>query len=247
MLSIRDMAVAKKFLFENDFDDPMPAKKAKAPAASVVAKASQVPEPAPEPPAPTFSEADLAAACAEARHLGEQEGHRRGLTEGQQRLEAQIAAALSTISAQLTLAVRTATETPVNMTMAATDLAMAIIRKLHPALAARRGLEEIEAALAGCMEQLKSEPRLVAYVPVGLLDAMNERIGQISASRGFDGRIVLIGDEALGDSDCRIEWPDGGLERDCNRVWQDIEAALDHCRSVADVPLELIDGGAAAE
>src|SRR5215475_3308048 len=101
------MIVAKKFLFENDFDDPMPIKE-KASAAQVASKQVPVstPEPIIEPVAPSFSEAELAAACEKARKQGEQDGHKRGVIEGQQRLEAQIAAALSTISAQLTLAVR---------------------------------------------------------------------------------------------------------------------------------------------
>lgn len=226
------MAVAKKFLFENSFDDPLPPAKAKA--SPVVAMPEPEPEPEPVPPAPTFSEEELAAAKAEAKRQGEQEGHRRGLAEGQKRLEAQIATALSTISEQLGAAVRAATEAPVETTTAAIELAMAIIRKLHPALAAKRGLDEIEAVLADCLDQLKNEPRLVAYVPAALLDSMNERVAQVSASRGFDGRIVLIGDETLGDSDCRIEWADGGLERDCNRIRQDIEAALERCLTVGE-------------
>jgi|APAra7269097559_1048567.scaffolds.fasta_scaffold09598_3 flagellar assembly protein FliH len=224
------MIVAKKFLFENDFDDPMPVKE-KAASAPVTNKPApvSVPEPVVEPPTPTFSEEDLAAACDEARKQGEQTGHQRGLVEGQQRLEAQMAAALSTISAQLTLAVRAATEAPVEITVAATELAMAILRKMHPALSAKRGLDEVEGVLAGCLEQLKNEPRLVAYVPNQLLDPLNERVTAISAARGFEGRVVLIGDPDLADSDCRIEWADGGLERDTRRLWSDIEAALDRC------------------
>ena len=123
------MIVAKKFLFENDFDDPMPVRE-KAASAQVANKPApvSVPEPVIEPPTPTFSEEELAAACDEARKQGEQAGHQRGLVEGQQRLEAQMAAALSTISAQLTLAVRAATEAPIEITQAATELAMAILR-----------------------------------------------------------------------------------------------------------------------
>jgi flagellar assembly protein FliH len=224
------MIVAKKFLFENDFDEPMPVKD-KAAAAQVQNKPApvSVPEPVIEPPAPTFSEEDLAAACEQARKQGEQAGHQRGLVEGQQRLEAQMAAALSTISAQLTLAVRAATEAPVEITQAATELAMAILRKMHPALSAKRGLDEVEGVLAGCLDQLRNEPRLVAYVPNQLLDPLNERVAAISAARGFEGRVVLIGDPELADSDCRIEWADGGLERDTRRLWSDIEAALDRC------------------
>jgi flagellar assembly protein FliH len=224
------MTVAKKFLFENDFDDPMPIKE-KALAAQLVNKQAAVstPEPVIEPEAPSFSEEELIAACEQARKIGDQEGHKRGVIEGQQRLEAQIAAALSTISAQLTLAVRAATEAPVDITQAATDLALAILRKMHPALSAKRGLDEVEAVLASCLEQLKNEPRLVAYVPNELLDPLNERVNAISAARGFEGRVVLIGDPELADSDCRIEWADGGLERDTRRLWGDIESALDRC------------------
>jgi flagellar assembly protein FliH len=223
------MNVAKKFLFENSFDDPMPIRE-KTSAAQLVNKPAMVSTPEPvEPTAPTFSEAELAAACERARTMGDQDGHKRGIVEGQQRLEAQIAAALSTISAQLTLAVRAATEAPIEVTQAATDLALAILRKMHPALSAKRGLDEVEAVLASCLEQLKNEPRLVAYVPNQLLDPLNERVSTISAARGFEGRVVLIGDPELADSDCRIEWADGGLERDTRRLWGDIEAALDRC------------------
>lgn len=224
------MIVAKKFLFENDFDDPAPIK-AKVPVPQAVSQPAPVsiPEPVVAPAAPSFSEDELAAACEQARKQGEQQGHQRGLVEGQQRLEAQMAAALSTISAQLTLAVRAATEAPVEITQAATELAMAILRKMHPALSAKRGLVEVEGVLADCLEQLKNEPRLVAYVPNQLLDPLNERVATISAARGFEGRVVLIGDPDLADSDCRIEWADGGLERDTRRLWSDIEAALDRC------------------
>lgn len=224
------MIVAKKFLFENDFDDPMPMRE-KAPAPQVVSKAAPVavPEVVATPPAATFTETELAAACDQARQLGDQAGYQRGVVDGQQRLEAQLTAALSTISAQLTLAVRAATEAPVEITQAATDLALAIMRKMHPALAAKHGLDEVEGVLAACLEQLKNEPRLVAYVPNALLDPLNERVATISAARGFEGRIVLIGDPELADSDCRIEWADGGLERDTRRLWADIEGALDRC------------------
>lgn len=222
------MIVTKKFLFENDFDDTLPFKEKGSPAVQHVSKvAVSIPEPAPQPAAPSYSEEQLAAACEEARKRGDQEGHRRGFAEGQQHLEKQIASALSMISSQVTQAVRVATEVPVEITSAATDLALAILRKMHPALSAKHGLDEVEGVLAACLDQLKTEPRLVAYVPNQLLDPLNERVSTISASRGFEGRIVLIGDPDLADSDCRIEWADGGLERDTRQIWTDIEAALD--------------------
>ena len=59
------------------------------------------------------------------------------------------------------------------------------------------------------------------------LDALQERLTQLSASSGFEGRVVLIGDDAMGESDCRVEWADGGVEREAGRIWRAVEEALD--------------------
>ena len=73
---------------------------------------------------------------------------------------------------------------------------------------------------------MKQEPRLVAYVHSARLDALQERLAQLSASSGFEGRVVLIGDDEMGQSDCRVEWADGGVEREAGRIWRAIEEAL---------------------
>jgi len=106
------------------------------------------------------------------------------------------------------------------------ELAMAIVKKLHPALVERQGLAEIESVLGQCLESLKQEPRLVAYVHSARLDALQERLTQLSGSAGFEGRVVLIGDDAMGESDCRVEWADGGVEREAGRIRRSIEDAL---------------------
>ena len=106
------------------------------------------------------------------------------------------------------------------------DLALAIVRKLHPALVERQGLAEIESVLSQCLESLKQEPRLVTYVHSARLDALQERLAQLSTSTGFEGRVVLIGDDAMGESDCRVEWADGGVEREAGRIWRAVEEAL---------------------
>jgi flagellar assembly protein FliH len=88
--------------------------------------------------------------------------------------------------------------------------------------------------LGQCLESLKQEPRLVAYVHSARLDALQERLTQLSASAGFEGRVVLIGDDAMGQSDCRVEWADGGVEREAGRIWRTIEDALTRYVAVDD-------------
>jgi flagellar assembly protein FliH len=103
---------------------------------------------------------------------------------------------------------------------------MAIVKKLFPALAARDGIAEIEGILTQCLGSQKQEPRLVAYVSAAQLDALQGRLAELTAANGFEGRVVLIGDDKMADSDCRVEWADGGVERDSNQIWRTIEDAI---------------------
>ena len=233
------MAVVRKFLFDNDFGEAPQSSvggsvggaqaKGSAPAGAK-AKGGVAP---PAPPPPMFTEAEMQGACDIARRKGEEAGATRGRSEAVAAFDKQVAATLSTI-AQQTAAIAKGIAAEAQAAGKSVDLAMAIVRKLHPALVERQGLAEIESVLAQCLESLKQEPRLVAYVHSVRLDALQERLTQLSASSGFDGRVVLIGDDAMGESDCRVEWADGGVEREAGRILRAVEEALARYIAVED-------------
>ena len=102
----------------------------------------------------------------------------------------------------------------------------AIIAKLLPGLAARDPLTEVETFARSCLHEIIDEPRVVLRVPAGLYDAMRERLEPIAAASGYGGRIVLLADDTLTAGDARIEWADGGAERDLARQIDDIAARL---------------------
>jgi flagellar assembly protein FliH len=233
------MAVVRKFLFDNDFGEApqssVGGSVGGAPlkgSASAGAKGS-APVAPPAPPPPMFTEAEMQGACDIARRKGEEAGATRGRNEAVAAFDKQVAATLSTI-AQQTAAIAKNIAAEAQAAGKSADLALAIVRKLHPALAERHGLAEIESVLGQCLESLKQEPRLVAYVHSARLDALQERLAQLSASSGFEGRVVLIGDDAMGESDCRVEWADGGVEREAGRIWRAVEEALARYIAVED-------------
>ena len=41
-----------------------------------------------------------------------------------------------------------------------------------------------------------------------------EKLEENARMRGFEGRLVVTPDEAMAPGDCRIEWADGGVNRD---------------------------------
>ncbi len=220
------MAVVRKFLFDNDFGEAPQSNVGGAPAkggaAGKGAPAAAVPA---APPPPMFTEAEMQGACDIARRKGEEAGVARGRNEAVAAFDKHVAATLSAI-AQQTTAIAKGIAAEAQAAGKSVDLALAIVRKLHPALVERQGLAEIESVLSQCLESLKQEPRLVAYVHSVRLDALQERLTQLSASSGFEGRVVLIGDDAMGESDCRVEWADGGVEREAGRIWRAVEEAL---------------------
>ncbi|WP_119301912.1 FliH/SctL family protein [Dongia deserti] len=219
------MAVVRKFLFDNDFGEAPQGAVGGARAKGAPAGASSTPAAPPAPPAPIFTEAEMQGACDVARRKGEEAGVVRGRNEAISAFDKQVAATLSSL-AQQTAAIAKSVAAEAQAAGKSVDLALAIVRKLHPTLVERQGLAEIESVLGQCLESLKQEPRLVAYVHSARLDALQERLAQLSASTGFEGRVVLIADDAMGESDCRVEWADGGVEREAGRIWRAIEETL---------------------
>jgi flagellar assembly protein FliH len=225
------MAVVRKFLFDNDFGEA-PQSNAGVQRGAKGASAGAPAAPA-VPPPPMFTEAELQGACDVARRKGEEAGMARGRTEAVTAFDKQVASTLTQI-AQQSVAIAKTVAAEASAAGQSVELALAIVRKLHPTLVERHGLAEIEAILGQCLESLKQEPRLVAYVNSARLDALQERLGQLSAASGFEGRVVLIGDDAMGQSDCRVEWADGGVEREAGRIWRTIEEALTRYLAVED-------------
>jgi flagellar assembly protein FliH len=66
-----------------------------------------------------------------------------------------------------------------------------------------------------------------------LLDPMKQRVDALAEAAGYEGRIVLLVDETIPDGDVRVEWADGGAERDSARLWRDVDAAL---KRLTDAP-----------
>ena len=225
------MNVARKFLFDLDFDAPVTPAAGRGKAAPVV-EAS--PPPPPPPPEPTFSEAELAKAVAEAKTAGEKDGFAKGRAEAMTQIEKQISTTLSAMAGHIIAATETAAGERKDIASTAVEVARAVLQKLHPELARQRGLVEIEGILGRCIDSLKNEPRLVVYVSSEHLDELKRRVDTMTSNKGFEGRIVLIAEEAMKPGDCRVEWADGGMERSSTAIWAEIEAVLDRSRALAE-------------
>jgi flagellar assembly protein FliH len=58
------------------------------------------------------------------------------------------------------------------------------------------------------------------------LDALRESIEGSAARSGFEGKLVFLTDERIASGDLRIEWADGGAERDQAALWAEIDGVI---------------------
>jgi flagellar assembly protein FliH len=160
--------------------------------------------------APEAHEAAVAAA--------ERRGYQRGLAaaEAQARTEAErrtasayerIAGALARLAGEMK-AVEYRLETE------AVAVAVATARKLAPALIAREPFAEIAALASDCLNACTAAPHVAVRVNNELYAEARERLEGIARGRGFEGRLVVLGETEVAPGDCRIEWADGGVVRD---------------------------------
>ncbi len=166
------------------------------------------------PAKPTFTLAEHALKLAEA----ETAAHRRGYAEAQAdaKIEAdrRIADALERIATRLSEANAALQAIETRLECEAVEVAVAVARKLAPALIAREPFAEIAALASDCFRQLVSSPHIVVRVNDGLYAATKEKLDDIVRARGFEGRLVVLAEPTIAMGDCRIEWADGGINRD---------------------------------
>jgi flagellar assembly protein FliH len=197
------MALAQKFLFDISFD---------APGGDARQRGSITPAEA------VFTRADLDAARAES--------HAAGRAEALSQREQHVAEALGAIAQNLADILAARDEARRTNERSTIELTRAIAGRLFPALMRKGALAELEAIVIQCMREAVAEPRMVVRVPDALFEAAQLRLAPLAAGNGYPGKLIILADEALGESDCRVEWADGGAERDSARSWREIEAAI---------------------
>lgn len=103
------------------------------------------------------------------------------------------------------------------------SLALAIARKLAGDALAIAPHNDLERFLGECLHKLHREARLVVTVTPMNADHLRSRIEEIVDQNGFAGRVIVVPEPSMGPADCRIEWADGGIERNLEATFASIE------------------------
>ncbi len=208
------MNQAEKFLFETSFDgedgDPLS------------------PEARREAEKPAYGEEELA----RARDEGFAAGREQGMKEAAASIDNAAARALETLAARMQELFPALKADCERRNAEALQAAMIVVRKLFPILNETNATAELEGLVCQCLEHLHDEPRVVIRVSDALLDPLRARLEALTARCGYEGKIVLLAEEALQPGDVRVEWADGGAERNSQRLWGQVDEIVARAASL---------------
>ena len=232
-------ATAKPFLFEQSFDEEamQRARERKRREKEEAARAAELAEQNQTPPPPTFTEEELQAAQATAW----QEGHQAGIVDAQQKQEAQTLSLLENLSAQISgMHVH---QDLANERIAAemTGFSLEVCRRILPSFVDSHGGEELRDLLADCLEKITPASRILITVSPDSLGLLEPQVDVLAARSGFEGRMKLVADPALGPTDLVAVWDGGGMHRVEKDIWKTIEAVVERTLAAAP-PLPEIPG-----
>jgi flagellar assembly protein FliH len=153
------------------------------------------------------------AALAEAEARGYRTGLATGKAEAAADTERRTADALSRTAASLEALAQGLKAIEGRLEAEAVEVAVAVARKLAPALISREPFAEIAALASESFTHLVGAPHVVVRIDDALYEAARGRLQEIASACGFEGRLVVLAEPEVESGDCRIEWADGGVVR----------------------------------
>jgi flagellar assembly protein FliH len=167
-----------------------------------------------KPVEPVITIIEHEAKLAEAAAAAQRRGYAQGQNDAQVEVNRRIAATLEHVAQGITAANEALQAIEARLECEAVEVAVAVARKLAPALIAREPFAEISALASDSFRQLVSAPHIVVRVNDAVYATAKEKLDEIARARTFEGRLVVLAEPDIAPGDCRIEWADGGINRD---------------------------------
>jgi flagellar assembly protein FliH len=111
--------------------------------------------------------------------------------------------------------------------------ALAIAKKVAEGALAENSAAAVEATALRCVEIMLGEPKLQITVHESLIEQVKKKVADVATRTELAKDVVVIGQNNLATTDCRMEWKDGALVRNVAKIWEDIARAIEGMSSSA--------------
>jgi flagellar assembly protein FliH len=160
----------------------------------------------------------------------EARGHAQGLVEGRRQAaveaDAQMAAAIRRLADAAVQLLAGLDAHQARLEEEALAFGAALGRKLAGTALASQPLEPLLEAARASFQHLRGVPHLVVRVNQALVETVEAHVQRIARERGYEGRLVVIGEPEIAPGDGRIEWADGGIVREKAQIEAAVDGAL---------------------
>ena len=167
-----------------------------------------------KPVEPMVTLAEHQVKLAEVETASFKRGYAQGQNDAQVEVNRRIAATLDNVAKSMAAANEALQAIEARLECEAVEVAVAVARKLAPTLVAGEPFAEIAALASDCFRQLVAAPHVVVRVNDAVYATAKEQLEDIARARSFEGRLVVLAEPDVAVGDCRIEWADGGVNRD---------------------------------
>jgi flagellar assembly protein FliH len=164
----------------------------------------------------TVTLAEHATKLAEVEAAAHSRGYAQAQSDAAVETGRRIAGTLERIAVSLGEATKALAAIEARLECEAVEVAVAVARKLAPTLIEREPFAEISTLASNCFRELVAAPHIVVRVNDSLYATAREKLDDIARAHGFEGKLVVLGEPSVGVGDCRIEWADGGVNREAS-------------------------------
>ncbi|PCI85642.1 MAG: hypothetical protein COB24_12290 [Hyphomicrobiales bacterium] len=161
-----------------------------------------------------------------ARTQGFVQGREDGLTEATSQYNAEFQASFEALASKLDLIVNSQAATAQMAIEQAQNYALLIAQKISKAALTQHPTDQIIALIEDCLSHINLMPHLVIRVNQSLSAQTQAELQPIIEQKGFEGKLIILGEEDIPLGDCMIEWADGGVAHNTQEIVQAINNRL---------------------
>jgi flagellar assembly protein FliH len=158
------------------------------------------------------------------------EGRRAGVAEVRESIDVHIGRAQEAIARTLPLLANMRAQIALDARREAVELGHLIARKLAGALLERLPAADVAAMIdrtVADLAEMTKDAQVTIRVAPPLVDAITKAASDVVQRAGSGIRATVVGDPSLQGSACRVEWPEGGSDRDPSLVQAEIGRAVE--------------------
>lgn len=105
-------------------------------------------------------------------------------------------------------------------------MSVEIVKHILPTLEASQAQAAVKRFLQDNFANFCSEERLSFSFNPSMVRPASEIISKLAAQNDFEGKIAIHKDESLSPADCRVEWLNGGVERNSDKMLEKVDKLL---------------------